>query len=217
MKLIPLALAFAIGPISLTAQSAAPATIASPSNFNIVIGSDCPLSMQLEQRLGDRLATVQNDGRVYKAPATQLMLTIAPASSASFGQGVAHPEGLDGKSKDAQPASRVNALHIVSATATAYGFGSQPRAELVSPGPNSRRNASSVQTRNLQLQFSAKDGSSIAEVWVPAFGAVRSLELQSITWSDGSNWKPARGESCTVAPSLFMLVGANSSIGKAQP
>ena len=196
MKLIPLALTFAIGPFSLVAQNAAPVPVASSSNFNIVIGSDCPVSMQLEQRLGDQLVTVQDDGRVYKAPATQLMLTIAPGSPAS---------------------SRPTPLRVAAATAIAYGFGGQPRAELVYPSPGSRGNGSSGPTRNLRLQFNANDGSSVAKLWLSGFGAVRSLELNSITWSDGSNWKPARGESCTVTPSLFMLVGADSSTGKVHP
>lgn len=214
MKLISLALTFAIGPFSLTAQTAAAAPRTSSSTFTVpVIGNGCPVSMQLQQRLGNQLETVQKDGRVYKAPATQLMLTItgllSPSSSASPGFGEAGSQS-PGSASQSKPALRHGPQRVISATATAHGFGGQPRAELVSPGPNSRGNGSSGPTRNLQLRFNAKDGSSVAELWLPSFGAVRWLDLNSITWSDGSSWKPARGQSCTVTPSLFMLVGADS-------
>lgn len=214
MKLIRLTLAFAIGPCSLAAQSVAPVSRTSPSTFSVpIIGSGCPVSMQLQQRLGNQLVTVQKDGRVYKAPATQLMLTITglmtPGPSASPGFGVPDTQNM-GSAEHTQRAMPHQSLRITSATATAYGFGGQPRAELVAPGSNSRGSRSSGPARNLQLRFSSKDGSSVAELWLPSFGAVRWLDLRSITWSDGSTWRPGRGESCTVTPSLFMLVGADS-------
>ncbi|MGH9590593.1 MAG: hypothetical protein ACRD25_09365 [Terracidiphilus sp.] len=219
MKLAALALAFAIGPLSLAAQSAVPAFSTLSSGFRLpAISSGCPVSMQLQQRLGNQLETVQKDGRVYKAPATQLMLTIGglplPGPSASFGYGVAHNEALGGGRSHPQPASPPRHLRAAAATATVYGFGGQPRAELVSPGPNSRGNSASGPARNLQLRFNANDGTSVAELWLPSFGAVRWLEIDSITWADGSNWKPAEGRSCTVSPSLFMLVGADSQAGR---
>ena len=220
MKLAALALAFAIGALGLAAQSAAPAPGTLYSTFSVPgIGSGCPVSMQLQQRLGNQLQTVQKDGRVYKAPATHLMLTVGgltlPGSSASFGYGVAHNEVLGGNRPHAQSASAPRSLRVASATATVYGFGGRPRAELVSPGLNSRGNIVSGPTRNLQLRFNADDGGSVAELWLPSFGAVRRLEIDSITWADGSNWKPAQGRSCTVSPSLFMLVGADSQGGAA--
>lgn len=216
MKLVPLALVFALSPLGLAAQSAAPAPGAANAFRFPAVSSGCPVSMQLQQRLGNQLETVQKDGRVYKSPATQLMLTIpasvSPGSAASFGYGVAHSEVLGGNSTHAQPASLPRAQRIASATATVFGFGGQPRAELISPGQ--RANGWSGPTRNLHLRFNADDGGSVAELWLPSFGAVRRLELDSITWADGSNWKPAKGQSCTVAPSLFMLIGADSQAGR---
>lgn len=214
MRLIPLALAFAIGPFSLAAQSAAPASRTSSSTFSVpMIGSGCPVSMQLQQRLGNQVITVQNHGRVSKEPATQLMLIVtgltSPGPSTSPGLGAAGTQSSGGATHTPSAMPR-QSLRIASAMATAYGFGTRPRSELVSPGPNSRGSASSGPVRNLQLRFSSKDGSSVAELWLPNFGAIHSLDLNSITWSDGSNWRPASGESCTVTPSLFMLVGADS-------
>jgi len=215
MKLVPLALAFVIGPFSLAAQSGFHAPVASPGNFNVVIGGNC-LSTELEQRVGNLLETVQNDGSVYMTPGTQLMLTVPalPSPSPSVGHGVAGNTPSGGGALSGPPATRQTFLRVVSATATVYGFGGQPRVELVSPGSNLRGN---IPARNLQLQFSAKDESSVAELWLPRFGAVHSLQFNSITWSDGSNWKPASGESCTVSPSGIMLVGADSSTGKIHP
>lgn len=220
MKLAAIALALAISPLSLPAQSAAPASVTLSSSLSVRgSGSGCPVSMQLQQRLGNQLQTVQKDGSYYKAPATQLMLTVGglplPASSTPLGYALAHNKVLGANHPQAQPASALRSLRAASATATIYGFGGQPRAELVSPGLNSRGKASSGPTRNLQLRFSANDGSSMAELWLPSFGAVRWLQVDSITWSDGSSWKPAEGQSCTVSPSLFMLVGAGSQAGAA--
>lgn len=66
MKLVALALAFAIGPFNLVAQSVIPAPCASPSNFNVVIGND-RLSKQFEQRIGNLLETVMKGRRFYMA------------------------------------------------------------------------------------------------------------------------------------------------------
>lgn len=202
MKLVSLALAVALSPMGLAAQNAAPA----PSTGNAfrfgAVTSGCPVSMQLEQRLGNQVVTVQNDGTVYKAPATQLMLTVTGLL-----------EGSPPNGTHMQPAAHHTPLRAASATATAYGFGGQARAELVSPGQ--RANGSSGPPRKLQVHFNANDTSSVAELWLPSFGAVRWLELDSITWADGSSWKPAQGQSCMVTPSLFMLVGADSQAARA--
>lgn len=214
MKLSALAVVFAFTPLSLVAQSAASARL---SSFSVpAVSNGCPVSMQLEQRLGNQLQTVQN-GRVYKTPATQLTLTVtklaSSRSSGSSGYGVARMEGLGGGANKL-PVTPYRPLRIASAMATVYGFGPHPHYELLSPGPNAHAKGSSGPVRNLQLQFTSQDGSSRAELWLPSFGAVRWLDLNSITYADGSTWRPARGETCTVTPSLFMLVGADSAAGK---
>ena len=214
MKPAAVSLTLAFSFLSLAAQSAASAT----GSFSVPgVSSDCPVSMQLQQRLGSQVETVQKDGRVYKAPATQLILTVTgSARRGASGSVAGGMEGLGSRVRQ-QPDRRVRPLRIASATAMVYGFGSRPRYELISPGPEPKGNGWSGPTRKLQLRFTSRDGSSMAELWLPGFGAVRGLNVDSITYADGSTWTPARGESCTVTPSLLMLVGADSAAGQTKP
>jgi hypothetical protein len=217
MKFSALALVFAFSPLSLGAQNTASAR---PSTFSVpAVSSGCPVSMQLEQRLGNQVQTVQN-GTVFKAPATQLMLTVSkllsPGASGGSGFGFAGMEGLGGGAHKSA-ATHDPLLRVASATATVYGFGSHPHYELLSPGPGPRKDGGAGPARNLRLRFTSKDDSSIAELWLPSFGAVHFLSLESITYADGSTWRPARGQTCTVTPSPIELVGANSAAGKTNP
>ena len=199
MKPALISLIIALAPFS-AAQSAAPR----PSNFSVpVFSSGCPVPMKLQQTLGHQLQTVQN-GKVIKAPATQLTLTIGLGQGRSFGYGVAGMEGLNG---EVQPLAPVKPRIVASATATVHGAGTHPHPELLSPGAN-KRGGWSGPMRSVNLQFNSKDGQTAAQLWLPSFGAVRWLELDSVTYTDGTTWKPAQGTTCAIRPELLMLVGA---------
>jgi len=60
--------------------------------------------------------------------------------------------------------------------------------------------------RTLQVRFSAVDAGFRAEIALPGFTAVNSIQLQSVTYADGSTWKLADRQTCTVAPDPLMLV-----------
>ncbi|HEV2137161.1 MAG TPA: hypothetical protein VGR47_23280 [Terracidiphilus sp.] len=207
MKLVVLSLAFAFSSLGLAAQSAAPAGL---STYRVgPIGNGCPVSMSLQQTLSHQLQTVQN-GKVIKAPATQLTLTLGvPVSSGSMFGGMQPVQG------DRQPPATPARMlpRVAFATATVHGFGAGPEFELVSPavGQNMRGNRRPAPQKSLKLQFNSQDGTSVAEMWIPGFGAVRWLDLDSITYSDGSTWKRNSSETCAVTPDPFMLVGADST------
>lgn len=213
MKLAVLSFAFAFSSLALAAQSPPHAGY---STYRVAaISNGCPVSMKLQQALGHQLKTVQN-GKLVKAPATQLTLTLTQA----LPFGVARMEGLGGNTQPSAPSrpARIPA-RVASATATVHGFGTGPEFELVSPaaGRNMRSNRSRAPLKNLKLQFNSRDGSSVAEMWLPGFGPVRWLDLNSITYTDGSTWKPAKGDKCTVTPDPFMLVGSDSAAGSTNP
>ena len=214
MKLAVLSLTFAFSSVSLVAQSA-PSAGYTTYRFGAV-SNGCPVSMKLDQTLSHQVQTVQN-GVVMKMPATQLTLTVGVGVSSNFG--VAGMEGLGPK----QPPAPANPARIPAqvafATATVHGFSTGPKFELISPGVsrNVRGNRSPAPQKSLKLQFNAKDGSRVADMWLPGFGPVRWLDLDTITYTDGTTWKPAKGEACTVTPSLLMLVGADSAAAPANP
>ena len=61
--------------------------------------------------------------------------------------------------------------------------------------------------RTLDVTFTSEaDGSSTAELDLPAFTSVQTVRLDSITYADGSTWKVADARVCSVAPDGFMLI-----------
>lgn len=223
MKFAVLSLAIAFSPLSLAAQGAPSAGL---STYRVAgIGTGCPVSMKLEQSLSHQLQTVQ-DGKVVKSPATQLTLTLGVLVPS--GAMVGGMEPVQGNKQSAASSKPARLLpRVAFATATVHGFGTGPEfvpvdglvlpRESVSTGAarNVRGNRSPAPQTNLKLHFNSADGSSVAEMWLPGFGPVRWLDLKSITYADGSTWKPAKGETCTVTPSPFMLVGADSAAAPA--
>jgi hypothetical protein len=209
MKLAVLSLAFAFSSLGLAAQSAAPAGL---STYRIGgTGDGCPVSMRLQQTLSHQLQTVQN-GKLVKMPATQLTLTLGMGTTSTYG--VTGTYSRDPNKQPPSPAKPARLpARVAFATATVHGFRAGPQFELVSPavGQNVRGNRSPAPQKRLKLRFNSRDGSSVAEMWIPGFGAVRWLGLDSITYSDGTTWKRNSNQTCAVSPDPFMLVGADSA------
>ncbi len=89
---------------------------------------------------------------------------------------------------------------IASATVTANGFTARDRI---------RRTDSSDASdtrRTLQVAFAAEDDGFAAQLVLPGFTAIQSVHLDSVTYTDGSTWKMADDQTCTVIPDFLMLV-----------
>jgi hypothetical protein len=70
-------------------------------------------------------------------------------------------------------------------------------------------NSRSDLTKTLDVRFfSEEDSKSAADLILPGFTTVQSVELQSIRYQDGSTWIFADREACHVAPDPLMLVGS---------
>jgi hypothetical protein len=90
---------------------------------------------------------------------------------------------------------------ITSATVTARGLTSRGGVFRLSAI------AASSLRRTMDVWFSpGEDGAVAADIDLPAFTSVSSLQLQSITYSDGSTWKVPDGRVCRVAPDPVMLI-----------
>lgn len=66
---------------------------------------------------------------------------------------------------------------------------------------------SSDTARTLNVTFVAGEGKeAAADLWVEGMTAVRTVNLNSVTFVDGSTWKPLAGSSCRVVPDPMMLI-----------
>lgn len=66
---------------------------------------------------------------------------------------------------------------------------------------------SSALSRTLTLRFAAGDNlTAVANTWIAGMTSVQRIDLDSVTYTDGSNWKFAGNRACHVAPDGFMPV-----------
>jgi hypothetical protein len=92
--------------------------------------------------------------------------------------------------------------HIVAATVKVYGLSNKQRMAPLAGG------ATPDISRELQVAFGGEESDgSAADLKLHGFTAVNSIEVVSITYSDGSTWR-ADDAVCRVTPDPMMLIGA---------
>lgn len=95
-------------------------------------------------------------------------------------------------------------VRITGATITVHGLDGKAR---VTPSDSSEDD-SAEQTRRLQIGFF--DG-SVKQTWsdlsVPGIVSVTRIDLESVSYEDGSTWSATR-VGCHIVPDTFMLVSA---------
>lgn len=64
------------------------------------------------------------------------------------------------------------------------------------------------QVRDLKVNIDPR-GSAKTDVWVSGMTAVNSIDLIGVSYADGSSWKPARLQVCSIMPALTMLISSN--------
>ena len=98
-----------------------------------------------------------------------------------------------------------NSKHIVEANVTVRGFANKGR--LVQTMSNQD---SSDAAKTFDVRFLVGPGKEIsADLRVPGLTAVSVIDLNSVTYADGSIWKLAAGSSCRSWIDGFMLVGSH--------
>lgn len=96
------------------------------------------------------------------------------------------------------------AAKIVAATVTVHGLNARSR---FLPAGNAGEGPSRI-TRTLNVSLSSEDrNQSAADLMLRGFTSVRFIDIDSLTYADGSTWKSGEGV-CRVAPDGLMLVGA---------
>jgi hypothetical protein len=155
-----------------------------PANSVVMVVpiSPCPVSMQAKQRGTTQMVkTGRNDGpaqRDFMPPPAQHIHLV-----------------LRGFAKD-KP--------VTAATVEARGRSGRGRIDNTRHAPGDEQ---SDLRRTLDVGFTGNsDGSVSADLDLPAFTTVNAIQLQSITYSDGSTWKLDNRNVCTVAPDPLMLI-----------
>ncbi|HEY1903980.1 MAG TPA: hypothetical protein VGG56_16215 [Terracidiphilus sp.] len=94
---------------------------------------------------------------------------------------------------------------VVAASVTVRGFSN--KARFLPTGLSSQDSSDAAKT--LDVIFSPATGKEVsADISVPGFTAVSAIDLNSVTYSDGSTWKLAAGSSCRSWIDGFMLVSS---------
>lgn len=114
--------------------------------------------------------------------------------------GSAHPKG---------PGQRVHLTltspggrAMVNATFTVRGWTAEARME---QARQSHGAPPAVQILQAPL-VAGTNRTATADLWLPGFTAVTSVELLAVTYADGSLWSPPAGKTCRVQPDPFMLI-----------
>jgi hypothetical protein len=95
--------------------------------------------------------------------------------------------------------------HVVAANVTVRGFANKGRLIQVMSDQDSYDAAKTVDVR-----FPSGSGKEAdADLRVPGFSAVTVIDVNSVTYSDGSNWKLAAGSSCRSWIDGLMLVSSH--------
>jgi len=99
---------------------------------------------------------------------------------------------------------------ISRATVTVHGLsihGLNGRWQLLQTG-NAHGDSGEI-SKTLDAVFAlGEDEAASTNLVLPGFTSVTSIELDSLSYTDGSTWKPAPHRACQVAPDPFMLVDA---------
>ena len=165
-------------------SNAGQAAPGSPSVYVIPVPSslDCPVSMHAQQQGGLGILTARDDhgeSRRRSGVAQHIRLILGDAK---------------------------NSATIVSAKVTVRG--TSPKGRMTPTVLNQDTSPDAKKTLVLTFKENGNEGVS-ANLVLPGFTSVTSITLDSLTYADGSIWRPSNGRGCRTAPDLMMLVDAH--------
>jgi hypothetical protein len=143
----------------------------------------CPIAMRARQGGGGLILRTDKDERDPSQPSMNPRLALS------------NPKGQ----------------RIVSAAITAHGYGANNGTTLLDTGDAVLRSTPNPQRLRLVRTLTARfmpddDNTVIADLRLPGFVVLESIELNSITLSDGSIQNFSSDSGCRVQPDLIMLV-----------
>jgi len=101
--------------------------------------------------------------------------------------------------------SNSRSLDIVGAQITAHGFDAKTR---YLPAQYSRTSSPGL-TKTVDLDLTVKSkGNASTDLRLPRFTAVSWIDLDSVTYADGTTWHSSAGKTCHVVPELMRLVSS---------
>ncbi len=189
----------ALGSLTVAAQSPTSAQVAprtgfgqlgqmqggSPSVYVLPVPSslDCPVSMHAQQQSGLGILTTRDDrGESRRRSGVAQHIRLILGDTGDFTQ-------------------------IVSAKVTARG--TSPKGRMMPTVLSQDTSPDAKKTLVLTFKADGSEGAS-ANLTLPGFTSVTSISLDSLTYADGSIWRPVNGRGCRTAPDLLMLVDAVS-------
>jgi hypothetical protein len=146
---------------------------------------------------------------------TTVLNAVPPSSDCPIGMRVQHGNGdqlLWAKDRPVGIAqylqvimSNSKSVDIVGAKITVYGFAAKTR---YIPAQSPRTSSPDLtKTVGLDLMVKSKGGQS-TDLRLPHFTAVSWVDLDSVTYADGTTWHSSVGKTCHVVPELMRLVSS---------
>jgi hypothetical protein len=102
----------------------------------------------------------------------------------------------------------LRARDIVNAQVTAHGFSDKWKAIDLK---NSSQTPDLAKTLDVALDLKGM-GRAFSELSLSHFTAVTAIDLESITYRDGTKWYASSPGACRITPDLIMLVGAAQAV-----
>jgi len=97
-----------------------------------------------------------------------------------------------------------NSKRVVAANVTVHGFANKGRVV-----PTLSAQDSSDATKTFDVKFPAEPKEISTDLAVPGFSAVSAIDLNSVTYADGSTWKLAAGSTCSSRIDPIMQTGSH--------
>lgn len=176
----------AFGQTASTAQSAAYAPVVRTESLAMArAASSCPIGMRARHAFFTQRELAGNqhspDGKGATNTAMALLLTLTPQTK----------------------------RHIAKAWVTITGLSGAGHSMLTLEAQKSNGAKSPTLTKNLEVSFTpGDDGNTDAYFKAAGFSAINSVQLVSVTYSDGSTWSLPAQDACSVAPDGLMLIAA---------
>jgi hypothetical protein len=200
------ATALLLAPVLLAAQTARPSQPSSTTQNTVLIQQSSPaadgsITWTTQQASPEQVQRAAADLLANSCP----VALHARQSSAAFRREVtsagADPRGL------AQhlhlTAASPQGRQIVAANVTVRGFADKARTLATSPAHDGADSA-----KTMDVKFPNQPGrEAAADVTVPGLSGVTTIELNSVTYADGSTWKLTGGSVCRSPIDGFMLIG----------
>jgi hypothetical protein len=145
----------------------------------------CPIDMHVRQGIGGGMIAVDDNGVKRRDFAQRLRLFLKDLQSGKSGQ------------------------RIVSAIVTVHGLNGKARWVPLADGPGENGSLTSGNmARTLAVSMGDWGDPGVSgDFRLPGFTSIRSVDLQSVTYDDGSTWRVSAGQTCRVVPDSLMLVG----------